>query len=122
MSRSAALLLGAESLRDGGSLGASFQSADTTEYLLVFPVRLIEHATGMSERIGYKSPEVIDRLAGTSMPITWEQARALIAQLFPLARETAHRDALGLMNEAALASGALPASVPRFIGPTIKLT
>jgi hypothetical protein len=81
--------------RDGGSLGASFESDDENQYNLLFKIDSASAAEGRQSYEAflekfipteYKSPVTGDVSPGfrhESEPITWEEARSLLEQLKP---------------------------------------
>jgi hypothetical protein len=107
-----------EMIRDGGSLAATFQGSDGCDYWLFLEVRINEISSAVRERVGYKAPVVVDRLAQRPIPITWQHARVLLAQMRPLLRDDRDRKWYEIMEEALLAEGLLPSGVNRhFDGP-----
>ena len=81
--------------RDGGSLGASFESDDENQYNLLFKIDSVLVAKGLHRYSAflekfipteYKSPVTGDVSPGCrheSEPVTWEEARSLLEQLKP---------------------------------------
>jgi hypothetical protein len=107
------LFISVEMISDGGSLVASFQGSDGCRYWLILPVRLNKLSSGEYERVGYEAPAVLDRLGQRAIPVTWQHARVLLAQMHPLLREERHRKWYGIMEEALQVEGALPSGVNR---------
>ena len=111
-----------EMIRDGGSLAASFQGADSAEYWLFFQVSLSEVPDGTLERLAYQAPAVVERQAGTSVDVSWTQAKVLLNQLRPLLRDDAHRGWLETMCVVAEGDGALPPGIERNLGKPRSLS
>jgi hypothetical protein len=110
-----------EMIRDGGSLAASFQGKNGSEYWLFFRLRQRTLPSGMFERLGYAKPVVVERQVGTEIEISWEHALILINQIRPLLRQSQDVEWLDAMQATAIAKGELPAKVERFLGPVISL-
>jgi hypothetical protein len=109
------LAIGAELIRDGGSLGAQFLGSDGVEYRLFFPIILVDSSPGYHEAKGYSPPVLIDRLAGTSVSLSWERARVLLNQMIPLLRELKHQDVADCMLDVAKSAGSLtPKAIAQF--------
>jgi len=109
-------LLSVEMIRDGGSLAAVFQGKDASNYWLFFPLRQKKLASGQIERLGYNTPQIVDRLTGTSIDISWVHALMLVNQMEPLLRETSDRKWLDAMRITAQEQGALPPGIARYLG------
>jgi hypothetical protein len=106
-----ATVLGAERIRDGGSLGAFFVGSDSVEYWLFLKIVLLEVAPGHREVKGYESPVIIDRLVGTRTSVSWDHARAILHEIVPLLREEKERTVAALMIDITRISGNLTSSV-----------
>ena len=113
---SIALVRSVEMIRDGGSLAAVFQGSSGSEYWLFFEVKLNALPSGQTERTGYSSPVVVDRLTGTATPVSWQNAIALIHQMTPLLVEARDRKWLQAMETTANNLGQLPPEVDRMFG------
>jgi hypothetical protein len=105
------LLLSVEMLRDGGSLAAMFQGADSAEYWLVLPVRTRELPSGSIERIGYDMPVLVDRQTGQEKQVSWQHARTILSQARAMLQAEDDRQWLEYMVETASKEGLLPAGV-----------
>ena len=103
-------------IRDGGSLAAVFQGSNGSDYWLLFKVDLKTLPSGKTERLGYSSPVVVDKLTGTAMPVSWQHAIALLHQMTPLLFEAHHRKWLHAMETTAEGLGRLPPEVDRIFG------
>lgn len=110
-----------EMIRDGGSLAASFQGENGSEYWLFYRLLHRTLPTGIFERLAYAKPVVVDRQVGTEFEISWEQALILIHQIRPLLRTAQDDEWLDAMQATALAEGKLPAKVDRFLGRVFRL-
>jgi hypothetical protein len=108
--------LSAELVRDGGSLVATFLCANGSEYWLFFKVRLGELPSGQSERLGYEEPQVIERLSGETIAVTWQHAITLLSQIRPLLNGESDLRYLDAMTETAKVSGCMPSAVARVFG------
>jgi hypothetical protein len=106
-----ATVLGAECIRDGGSLGAFFVGSDSVEYWLFFKINLIDAAPGYREAKGYEAPVIIDRLVGTNISVSWDHAGALLNEMMPLFREEQHRTVAASMIELTKTAGRLTPGV-----------
>jgi hypothetical protein len=102
----------AEMIRDGGSLAASFHCTDGVQYWLYLEVIL---QPGSSERLGYSQPQVVNRLQGTAVTISWQHALALVHQLQSLSSRP-NDPWLSAMEESIKGQGRLPLAVSRLIG------
>jgi hypothetical protein len=87
--------LGVEMIRDGGSFAASFEDEDGRRYILFTQIKFVDHGELTKERIGYELPILIDcdpakrppdtdrkthgELSGPKIPVTWAEARTLMA-------------------------------------------
>jgi len=98
-------VLGAEVIRDGGSLGAFFVGTDSVEYWLFFGVITVETSPGYRQAKGYEDPVVIDRLVGTHTSIPWQHALILLGQMLPLLKVQADIAVAESMIELAQNSG-----------------
>jgi hypothetical protein len=107
------ILFSVEMIRDGGSLAATFQGSDGCKYWLFLQVRLNKLPSGELERVAYEEPVVIDRLAEKGIPVTWPQARVLLAQIRPLLHKERDQKWFEIMQEVVLTEGALPRGVNR---------
>jgi hypothetical protein len=115
-----ALVSSVEMIRDGGSLAAIFQVANGSEYWLFFRVDVQELPSGEVERVGYKSPVVVERQVGNEVEVSWQHAKILLNQMRPLLREESHRTWLEAMYVSAEANGALPPRVERILGRPVQ--
>jgi hypothetical protein len=104
-------VLGAEVIRDGGSLGAFFVGTDSVDYWLFFGVIIVETSPGYCQAKGYADPVIIDRLIGTRISISWQHAQMLLGQMLPLLKEEAHRLVAESMTEIAENAGVPTARV-----------
>ena len=102
--------------RDGGSLAAIFQGSNGSDYWLFFKVKLSNLPSGETERLGYSSPVVIDRLTGTEMPVSWQHAIALLHQMTPFLFEARDRKWLRAMETTAEGLGRSPPEIDRIFG------
>lgn len=74
---SVALALSVEKLRDGGSLCASFQGSNGSEYWLVLPVQRED-----GKVVGYSQPVVVERpYAPEELALSWLHAEVLLKQV-----------------------------------------
>jgi len=105
-----------EMIRDGGSLAAAFRSPDGSEYWLFYKVRLKELPTGETERLGYASPVIVDRMTGSEIELSWQHAKIFLHQMRPLLRGHSGQEWFDLMEATADASGQLPSGMGRFFG------
>lgn len=93
---SVVLALAVEQLRDGGSLCASFQAQNGSQYWLVLPVKL----EGGDVK-GYSQPVVIERpYAAEELQLSWSHAEMLLHQVERLLPESADRRWVQPMYEA----------------------
>jgi hypothetical protein len=113
-----ATVLGAERIRDGGSLGAFFVGSDSAEYWLFFKIILVDVTPGYCEAKGYDAPVIIDRLVGTNISVSWDHADALLSEMIPLLREEQHRTVAASMVEIASLQG--PRKIHRLGDGTAK--
>jgi hypothetical protein len=130
-------MLHAETIRDGGSLAATFRSDDGAKWILFLQIRQAVHDTEV-ERPGFKAPVLIDadptkrpmdaehvirsELPGPTRELTWEEAQTLveqIADLAPALDEWAQR-ALSHLRFAVGTRGGLPPDVARS-APTFSI-
>jgi hypothetical protein len=88
--------LGVEMIRDGGSLSASFADESGGRHILITKIKIVDRDKLTKERVGYEPPLLIDcdptkrpqdtaqkhygELSGPTIPVTWAQARSLMAQ------------------------------------------
>jgi len=96
-----------EVIRDGGSLGASFQCANGSSYGLLFRIHFSDAAAGFREALGYLTPVLVDGLSRTEITLSWQHASALLSQMKPLLRDNAHAATLDVMLDIASQEGAL---------------
>ncbi|TQV74099.1 hypothetical protein FLL45_14680 [Aliikangiella marina] len=68
-----------EKLRDGGSLIVSFQSDDSCEYWVMFPVANLE-----SNLPKFKNPVLVNRTTGIEVELSRMGAKQWLNQLAPL--------------------------------------
>ena len=112
---SISLVLSVEMVRDGGSLAAVFQGSNGAVYWLFFPLRHQRLASGIFERLGYENPQVVERLTGVAVEISWQHAIVLLNQIRPLVPEHYDLQWLEAMSVTASTEGALPPGVERFL-------
>jgi hypothetical protein len=110
-----------EMIRDGGSLAASFQGANGSEYWLFLQLEVGELPTGESERLGYATPVVVERAIGQEVEISWDHAKVLLNQMRPMLRKDADQKWLETMYASVEGNGALPPGVERFLGQSTRL-
>ncbi len=95
-------VLGVETIRDGGSLAATFLDEHGSKWILFLKVDLVPHDSSVDRR-GFKQPVLIDadpakrpmdtedriysELSGPAYQLTWEDAQALVGQVAKLATE-----------------------------------
>lgn len=92
-----------ELLRDGGSLCASFQGANGSQYWLVLPVVLQG-----SKATGYEQPVIVERpYAVGSIQISWAHAKTILNQVDGLLAETKDRKYVKRMYEAIQSAGSV---------------
>jgi hypothetical protein len=96
MAPCAASLLNVETIRDGGSLAASFLDTDGAKWILLLPIDVATRGNKF-ERRGFEPPVLIDAdpakrpqdtptliysaLSGPYRPLTWEEADAIVEQI-----------------------------------------
>ncbi|TQV73835.1 hypothetical protein FLL45_13280 [Aliikangiella marina] len=68
-----------EKLRDGGSLIVSFQSDDSCEYWVMFPVANLE-----SKQTKFKNPMLVNRTTGLEVELSQLGAKQWLSRLAPL--------------------------------------
>lgn len=89
-------VLGVETIRDGGSLAASFLDEHGSKWILFLKIDQVLHDTSVESR-GFKEPVLIDadpakrpmdtegrtysELSGPAYQLTWEIAQAVVAQI-----------------------------------------
>ena len=112
---SIALVVSVEMIRDGGSLAASFQGINGSEYWLLFKLRSRDLPSGEVERVEYEKPVVTERRMGTGIEISWEHAKILLNQMRPLLREETDLRWLEAMCASAESNGQLPPGVERIL-------
>jgi len=76
-----------ERLRDGGSLIVSFQSSDSCEYWVLFPIVLTD-----DERESYGSPVLVNRTTGIEVALSTDSANAWLRTLKPFVSGHANAD------------------------------
>ncbi|MGJ5024242.1 hypothetical protein [Bradyrhizobium sp. SZCCHNS3002] len=126
-------LLGAEMIRDGGSLAVSFCDERDAEWIVFLPFRSINHGDRM-ERLGFDEPLLIDaspdnrpavspgiqysKLSGPNQTLTWVEAQALTMQFAARSAELGQRAAecLKMLCFAVDRQGELPPGMDRFLG------
>lgn len=95
-------LLGVETIRDGGSLAASFLDEHGSKWILALKIDLAGPESGV-EGPGFKGPVLIDadpakrprdtrdrvcsELSGPAYQLTWEAAQAVVAQIAELSAD-----------------------------------
>jgi hypothetical protein len=109
-----------EMLRDGGSLCASFQGQDSCEYWLLLRIKLAEVDLNMTERLGYDTPVLLDRVTQLETQLTWEHAEAILGQAQRLQQRRNYEQAYEYMAQAISSHGELPDGVERSLGPRMK--
>jgi len=123
-------VLGVETIRDGGSLAASFLDERGSEWILFLAIDQARHDDRV-ERHGFKEPVLIDAdpakrpkdtedriysaLSGPACPLTWEDAQALVVQIAELPFEPTEwaRRALDNLRAAVDSRGDLPPDMAR---------
>jgi hypothetical protein len=109
---SIALALNVEMLRDGGSLCASFQGANGSEYWLVLPI-VFESDNSRC----YAQPVIVERRHTLwSVQLSWAHARAILHQVVSLLPSSWDRKYVEAMDDAIRLKGRveLPHLWPRF--------
>ena len=82
--------LSIEMLRDGGSLCASFQGTDGSQYWLLLPVVIA--GPGTSAAAHYGLPVIVERpFAPEELQVSWEHARLLLQPIEDLLPPNANR-------------------------------
>ena len=71
-----------EVLRDGGSLIVSFQSIDSFEYWIMFPILKFHKTTPK-----FKNPILVNRTTDVKVQLSYLEAREWLAKLKPLFEE-----------------------------------
>lgn len=117
---SVVLVLSVEMIRDGGSLAATFQGSNGSEYWLFFEIRFHELPSGERERLGHNDPVVFVRQVGVPSGISWRHAENLLHQLRPLVRDDSSLKWLEVMEATAAANGHLPTGIDRFMGRPVN--
>ena len=123
-------LVSAETIRDGGSLAASFRDDRDADWILLLSLRKAFYE-GQLERLGFERPLLIDAapesrpadtpdrvysvLSGPSSLITWREAQALTAQFTTHAAALNERAAEALDDLCAVVAskGQLPRDTER---------
>lgn len=135
-------LLDAETIRDGGSLAATFLDTDGSKWVLFLTIEQVQHdiseTRGFVEKLGFKEPRlfyadpakrpadtencVYGDLSGPHHPITWEEAGALVGQItkLPNSLDKWASEALGHLVFAVDNQGGLPPDRAR-LAPTRRL-
>jgi hypothetical protein len=126
-------LVSAETIRDGGSLSASFRDDRDAHWILLLPLRKA-FDEGQLERLGFEQPVLIDAapesrpadtpvrvysvLSGPSSLLTWQEAQALTAQFttHAAALDEWAAGALGDVCAVVASKGQLPPDMERFLG------
>ena len=111
------LVLSVEMIRDGGSLAAVFQGSNGSKYWLFFEHDSRKLPSGGLERVGYKSPVVVERQVGLPISVSWVQATVMLHQMRPLVPNPASRKWLDTMEAVAESQGKLPTGVERVLEP-----
>jgi hypothetical protein len=115
-------VLSVEMLRDGGSLSAVFKGTNGSEYRLMFQIETEREESGPFVRKGYARPVVFESVsflgettrewrAMNEVGISWDHARALLAQMRGHAISGSDLKWLEAMEEVASTSGQLPAGI-----------
>jgi hypothetical protein len=104
-------VLGAELIRDGGSLCSSFVGTDSVTYWLFFKLVIVDTSPGYREAKHYSTPVVVDRLSGISMSISWDHAKAMLHEFASLLSEPTYLEAVNSMLDVAQNEGQITANV-----------
>jgi hypothetical protein len=107
------LVQSVEMIRDGGSLGASFDGTDGSAYSLLFKVRIGEPSGGSAERLGYEEPVIFDSVSRQEIQISWKHAQVLLSQIERLVDNEESLKWLRAMQEVVVSRGGLPSAVSR---------
>src|ERR1700691_3798951 len=107
-----------EMIRDGGSLAVTWQGAEGAEYWLFFKIEAERRNSEMTERVGYSSPVIVDRLTGNTIDVSWEHALVLLHQVRLLVTESEDLRWLEMMETTAKTSGQMPPGIERMLGPS----
>jgi hypothetical protein len=118
-------VLDVETIRDGGSLAATFLDKHGAKWILFLKIDMADHE-GKVERLGFKEPVLIDadpakrrkdterriysELSGPAHRLTWEDAQGLVAQIARLPTELTEwaTRSLNLLRIAVDGRGSLP--------------
>jgi hypothetical protein len=109
------LVLSVEMIRDGGSLAAVFQGSNGSKYWLFFEHDSRELPSGGLERLGYKSPVVVERQVGLPISVSWAQATTMLHQMRPLVPNPSSLKWLDAMEAVAESQGKLLTGVERVL-------
>ena len=121
-------VVGAEMIRDGGSLAAEFMGANGSRYSLHFSLISEPNAAGDRVRLGYEKPIVFERLefrqegrvdwqSINEVEVSWAHAKVLLHQMHGLMRNDEDKKWLEAMEQVADAEGQLPDHVPPVLKP-----
>jgi hypothetical protein len=120
-------VLGVETIRDGGSLAATFLDEHGSKWILFLKIDRADNED-RAERLGFKEPVLIDadpakrpkdterriysELSGPACRLTWEDAQGLVAQIAKLPIELNEWDtrSLNRLRIAVHGRGSLPSS------------
>jgi len=86
------LVLGAEILRDGGSLCITYQGKDSCQYWLLFPIKDF-----YAPEAGFKKPAIVNRSTNVDLYISWNDALIHLKQLKSLASKQEHKEFISKM-------------------------
>ena len=93
-------------LRDGGSLCASFNGADSCEYWLLVPIQKASFDPADFENRRYADPVIVDRpFAATPIQVSWEHAAIMLRQIIAMLPADAPRAWIGPMSECLVRRG-----------------
>jgi len=70
------IVVSTEMLRDGGSLGVSFQGNDSCNYMLVFPIN-----KNAGNTIEYLSPVLLNQTTEIELNVGWQNVQTYLNQL-----------------------------------------
>lgn len=90
-----------EMIRDGGSLAAKFDDENANQFILATEIHIVDRGPLLKERLGYHQPVLIDcdpkkrppntdriwysETCGPSIPVSWTDARTVVAAIAGLA-------------------------------------
>lgn len=114
-------LHGAELVRDGGSVGATFADNEGALHWFIFPVeRVADPGDGSSRRVGFSLPVLVNRSTGLEFSMPWASARDLVARLEDFATTDSDRTWLNVMSQIAHGEGSPLVDCPELKGTLIS--